>query len=285
MIMLFHSRDHALEISTPGKAAVSVIVPCYLCADTIDRAVASIAEQVMLPNEVLLVNDASPDNGLTATALQYVQKKYEGHLNIRIISRQQNGGAGAARNAGWAEATQPYIAFLDSDDAWHTHKIAIQFRWMEQNPETILVGSPVVELKSTQLPRNLFNSVQAKSVSKAGMLFSNKFFTSSVMCKKDIKHRFLEHKRYSEDYLLWLEIICSYGRAQRIELPLAFAFKPIFGSAGLSKNLWKMERGELDVYRRMRKCGNISGYLYLFCVTFSLLKYLRRLLLTQIRRR
>jgi glycosyltransferase involved in cell wall biosynthesis len=267
-----------------GYAAISVIVPCFCCAETIDRAIKSIAGQTMRPAQVILVDDASPDNGRTDIALKRLRKEYEGRLNIQLVTLPKNGGAGAARNAGWERATQPYVAFLDADDAWHPQKLEMQFQWMEQYGDVVLLGNPVFELQTDSIPAGKLASVQARPVSKTAMLFSNKFFTSSIMLRNNVEHRFDNAKRYSEDYLLWLRIICGPGRAHCINLPLAYMFKPSFGSGGLSLNLWKMEKGELDVYRRLRNSGSISIGLCVLCSTFSLLKYLRRVLMTRIRR-
>jgi glycosyltransferase involved in cell wall biosynthesis len=47
------------------SASISVIIPCYRCSETIERAVDSIAQQTLLPSEVFLIEDASNDNGKT----------------------------------------------------------------------------------------------------------------------------------------------------------------------------------------------------------------------------
>ena len=53
------NRASATEV-----APVSVVVPCFRCADTIADAVASVAAQVLRPAEVLLVDDGSGDGTL-----------------------------------------------------------------------------------------------------------------------------------------------------------------------------------------------------------------------------
>ena len=40
---------------------VSVVIPCYRCAQTLGRAVASVAAQTSLPMELILIDDASAD--------------------------------------------------------------------------------------------------------------------------------------------------------------------------------------------------------------------------------
>ncbi len=61
------------------------------------------------------------------------------------------------------------------------------------------------------------------------------------MLRRDLPHRFFAGKRYSEDYLLWCEILLDGYACYLSPLPLAFMFKADYGEAGLSGNLWAME--------------------------------------------
>jgi teichuronic acid biosynthesis glycosyltransferase TuaG len=122
------------------SASISVIIPCYRCSETIERAVDSIAQQTLLPSEVFLIEDASNDNGKTLQFLYLLQKKFQDKFKIEVIPLATNSGPGTARNAGWDKATSRYIAFLDADDAWHPQKLEMQFNWMEAHPEVSLTG-------------------------------------------------------------------------------------------------------------------------------------------------
>jgi len=101
------------------QAPVSVIIPCYRCADTIGRAVESMIWQTLPPKEILLVEDYSQDEGKTLASLYDLQRKFQDKITIKVIPLLKNGGPGGARNTGWDEAQQPYLAFLDADDSWH----------------------------------------------------------------------------------------------------------------------------------------------------------------------
>ena len=98
----------------PGFAPVSVIIPAWRAAGTIERALTSVAGQTLRPNEAVVVDDGSTDG--TAEAAEACA----GHMNgvaLKVV-RQKNAGAGAARNRAIAEASQPVLAFLDADDEW-----------------------------------------------------------------------------------------------------------------------------------------------------------------------
>ena len=260
------------------QAQVSVIIPCYRCADTIDRAVESVISQTWLPKEILLVEDCSQDEGKTLASLYHLQQRLQDKVTIKVIPLPKNTGPGCARNAGWDEAQQPYLAFLDADDSWHPEKLEIQYKWMESHQDVDLTGHLSIFLANNVVPPTLPERLTVRSISRYVLLLSNRFPTRSVMLRRDIVNRFEPTKRYAEDYLLWLRIVLDGKSAWLMELTLAYSYKTDFGAGGLTQDLWKMECGELDTYRKIYREGSISVALY-WCITlYSMLKYLRRLL-------
>ncbi|MGO8755159.1 MAG: glycosyltransferase family 2 protein [Gallionellaceae bacterium] len=259
------------------QARISVIIPCYGCADTIGRAVESVIGQTLQPQEILLVEDCSDDAGETLDALNCLQRNFQDRIAIRIIRLNQNRGPGGARNAGWDEAQQPFLAFLDADDSWHPQKLEIQYQWMESHPEVLLTGHLSARIESGESFPLLPEQIKARAISGCSLLISNCLPTRSAMLRQEIAYRFEPAKRYSEDYLLWLRIVLNGGSAWLLELPLAFSYKSDFGARGLSGNLWKMEIGELDTYGRICRDGLISHAAYFGLALLSLLKYLRRM--------
>ena len=269
----------AQEVNTNSYSPVSVIIPCYRCAKTIDRAIHSIVSQSFIPAEIILIDDHSDDAGLTLKKLNFIKTKY---LDVKIIQHRHNSGPGSARNSGWNIATQPYIAFLDADDSWHPRKLEIQYKWMKSNPEVTLTGhlSEIIE-PGDSLP-SFTERLIACPVGSRSLLVSNRFPTRSVMLRREIAYRFDPAKRYAEDYLLWLQIVMDGNSAWLLKLPLAYSYKADFGAGGLTENLWKMQRGELDTYMRIYLNGSISRVYYFPIVLFSLVKFLRRLIISSI---
>lgn len=258
---------------SPDIASVSVVIPCFQCTNTIQRAIESVARQTQKPIEVILVDDASGDD--TLSILYAISKQYSGW--IKVITLNKNQGAANARNVGWSVATQPYIAFLDADDAWHPQKIEIQYNWMLSHPEYGLSGHGylIFDHHSNQW-RVLTDFKTEKKIKKLHSLLSNPFATRTVMLKRDLPFKFKQGKRYIEDYLLWLEIILADIPAAFINKPLAASYKDDYGSSGLSANLWKMEKGELDTYFQIYKYNKIGLLLMALLSLCSLLKYIKR---------
>lgn len=89
---------------------VSVVVPVYNRELHLERCVSSLLNQTYEPIEILLVDDGSSDS-----SGQICDRLAESNDAVRAI-HEENGGAGAARNAGLAAARGEYIGFVDSDD-------------------------------------------------------------------------------------------------------------------------------------------------------------------------
>lgn len=261
---------------------VTVIIPCYRCSSTIRRAIQSVINQTQKPAEVILVDDASGDE--TLVVLRELQQQYPDWIKVIVLADNQ--GAAFARNVGWTAASQSYLAFLDADDAWHPKKIEIQYGYMNAHPEVILCGHRHRILKQDDyLPDWLIAPViEAVCISKWKLLLSNQFVTPSIMLRSNILQRFFEQQRYMEDHLLWLEIICDGALVVKLPEELAAIYKSSFGVTGLSANIFAMERSELYNYVHLYKIQRIELSGLVFLQAFSLLKFLRRLVIVGARK-
>ncbi|MCR5376635.1 MAG: glycosyltransferase [Lachnospiraceae bacterium] len=95
------------------KTKVSVIVPVYNVKPFLEEALNSVVNQTYQEMEIILVDDGSTD-GSSEICDEYAKRDNR----IRLI-RQSNQGLSAARNAGLNIMTGEFVAFLDSDDAYH----------------------------------------------------------------------------------------------------------------------------------------------------------------------
>ena len=256
-------------------APVSVVMPCFRCSKTLARALTSIAAQTLLPTEVILIDDGSGDD--TRSLMHKLSKQYAPGW-IKLVLRDRNSGAASARNAGWSIASQAFIAFLDSDDAWHPKKMELQYGYMQANPDVALCGHGHRLLTKGTVPNWEVTVSAAKTIKKWHLLLSNRFVTPSVMVRRTVIQRFNDDQRYMEDHLLWMEIFFSGALLVKLDAELAAVYKGQFGVQGLSAQLWLMERGELKNYRNLYLKGFVNAYQFAGLVAYSLLKYVRRLL-------
>jgi cellulose synthase/poly-beta-1,6-N-acetylglucosamine synthase-like glycosyltransferase len=94
-------------MSNITKDTLSVVIPAYGCANSISAVIDSLLEQTPRPNEIIVVNDNSPDN------LLEVLKSYG--TEIVIIDSEINSGLSASYNKGLLKAKGGYLMTLHSD--------------------------------------------------------------------------------------------------------------------------------------------------------------------------
>ena len=112
---------------------VTVLIPAYNAARTIERALASVWRQNYPAMEVFVVDDCSTDD----TGLQ-VEKMTGG--NLSLIRLDRNRGVSGALNVGIRQARNDYIAFLDADDEWLADKLIKQLPVIEAHPDMTLIA-------------------------------------------------------------------------------------------------------------------------------------------------
>ena len=119
---------------------VSVIVPMYNVERYIKICIDSILAQTFQDFEVIIVDDASPDN-----SYNICQKLYGDNEKIRIVRHEKNEGLGPARNTGIEYARGEYICFVDSDDAILPNALEILYDAAEKSGAEIVHTSQYYE--------------------------------------------------------------------------------------------------------------------------------------------
>ena len=104
-----------------SDTSVSVIIPCFNSEKTVMRALESVRSQQYQPDEILVYDDASDDD--TFALLENYSLRFP---KVSIYRGEENKGVGFARQFLINKATGTFIAFLDSDDAWHPNKLQEQ---------------------------------------------------------------------------------------------------------------------------------------------------------------
>lgn len=106
-------QDKSNEINS-RLIKVSVIIPIYNVSQYVGDCLRSVYEQTYSCLEVILVNDATPDDSMEQAApwIEKLQEKCE----VKIVNHNVNKGLSAARNTGIKASTADWIFFLDSDD-------------------------------------------------------------------------------------------------------------------------------------------------------------------------
>mgnify|MGYP000069989007 CR=1 FL=1 len=103
---------------TVTSPLVSVVIPTYNRKKLVIRAIQSVLNQTCQDFEIIVVDDASNDDGAT---LENINALEDSRIQFLKHSVRQHGGA--ARNTGIDAARGKYICFLDSDDVWLDSKL------------------------------------------------------------------------------------------------------------------------------------------------------------------
>lgn len=110
-----------------GTPLVSVVVPLFNGAPTIERTLECISRQTWPNVEVIVIDDGSTDAG--ADLVRAFARRAD--RDIRLI-QQENEGVAVARNRGAAAASGGHLAFVDADDLWAPEKLELQMARMAQ---------------------------------------------------------------------------------------------------------------------------------------------------------
>lgn len=172
---------------------VSVIIPCYKQAHFLGEAIESVLAQSIKADEIIVVNDGSPDN------TSEVAKKYG-----VILVEKENGGLASARNAGIAIAKSEYIMPLDSDDMLRPDAI---------KEHMALAGENIIAQCGMLYFGNQVATYRPMGATLDSMLRSNTVYCNSVFSKKmweKVKYDESSVMRLGlEDWLYWIELMAN----------------------------------------------------------------------------
>jgi len=122
----------------------SVVIPSYNHAAYIGEAIRSVLSQTEADLELIIVDDGSTDDSLNV-----ISRFSDPRLKVFT---QANQGAHAAINRGMREASGMYLAILNSDDAYHPHRLKQTSAILDTNPQVGFVGSHIEIVDSAGRP-------------------------------------------------------------------------------------------------------------------------------------
>lgn len=114
---------------------ISVVLPAYNGADTIEQAICSVIEQSDPRWELLVTDDASTD--ATRDVVRRVADP-----RVRLLEHDTNRGPDAARFTALVASKGDLVAFLDQDDLFLPAKLGAHIAYMDRHPEIGLAYNP-----------------------------------------------------------------------------------------------------------------------------------------------
>jgi glycosyltransferase involved in cell wall biosynthesis len=115
---------------------ISIIIPVYNVEKYIERCLLSILRQTLQDFEIIVVNDATPDN-----SMQIVNRYASQDTRIIIAENTINMGLMWTRREGYKRASGDYIMFCDSDDYLPENSLELLYNHIVKTKADIVAGS------------------------------------------------------------------------------------------------------------------------------------------------
>ncbi len=157
---------------------VSVVIPCFNCEGSIERAVKSVLNQTYSNLELLLIDNNSTD--ATLQVLKGLEARHSMH--IRVYTEKIK-GACAARNKGLEHSSGIWIQFLDADDELLPTKIESQMQLAMANSTDIVVSDYFKV--SAKLSKGAPKKVTVADDPWEGVINSTLGVTSALLWRKE----------------------------------------------------------------------------------------------------
>ncbi len=211
---------------------VSVVMPVYNSARSIDNAVNSVKLQKYTNWELIVVDGGSSDN-----TVQIISNLSYGDKRIRLVNNKNDKGPAHARSTGIKEARGEYIAFLDGDDLWISSKLSKQIKFMEETKSVFSYTQYRIIDKDGEYASQVVS--MKKRFSYWSALFFRGIATPTVVAKRNLFSESIlriNNLSHGEDYIWWLLILREGVSANGLMKPLSL-YRDMENS--LSKNRLK----------------------------------------------
>jgi glycosyltransferase involved in cell wall biosynthesis len=188
---------------------ISVVCPTYNSSKYIRRALDTLTAQHHFPEQVIFSDDGSEDD--TTEQILASKKDFQNKGIELVLLRNKHQGPGAARNFGILAASQPWIAFLDSDDTWKPNKLKRIRETIEENSKLNFFLHWEEYLRMDGSTRQLKHGEHIDPNGDLPLqLYQNNFLsTSAVVCRRSLIEQsglFDASLPNGQDYELWLRM-------------------------------------------------------------------------------
>ena len=205
---------------------VSVIMPVYNGALTLEGSVDSVLVQTFRNFELIVCNDGSTDQ--TRKILETITDE-----RVRVVHHVSNLGEGPARDRAIMMAKGVWLAFIDADDAWIPERLETLLHYAGASAEKIMFDD-ILECHDTpsgmvpwQVLRGKYafdgNGIEPVYVPIEKFLTAERFLIKPLIPLKYVNQYHVNHscRRYGEDIEFFIEL---FARG----LQLCYIPKPMY---------------------------------------------------------
>ena len=241
---------------------ISIVVPVYNAAAFIRQTMEMVQAQTYTDWELILVDDGSKDN-----SCEIIEHYLEANPDerIRLIKKEKNEGAALSRNRGIKEAKGRYLAFLDADDVWLSHKLQIQMEFMKNEKAGFVFSAYEFgdeDAIGTGRIVHVPSSLPYKKALSRTVIFTTTVLIDTEKIPKDLIYM---PNVPSEDSATWWQILRAGHVARGLDEVLAIYRRP---AKSLSSNKLKAIQRIWYLYRKVEKlslpvsCVCFAGWAY-----------------------
>jgi len=203
----------------------TLIIATYNRGPKIASTLDSVLSQSVQPDEIIVVDDCSPDNTGIWVAERYPQ--------VRVLRPQANGGTSASRNLGAKAASGQILIFLDHDDELLPHAIETLSGLLRHNQEVKAAytdhvyinhvsGSTFPDHHESQPAFHRLKVIPSRDVGDSGRVYHREMYDALLKGNllqqpwaiyKDVflsLGGFDEQIKYCEDWDLYLRVTRKY---------------------------------------------------------------------------
>lgn len=192
---------------------ISVIIPVYNSEKFLCRCLDSVLKQSWHNLQIICIDDGSTDNSNS------ILQNYAVKDNRVLVYRQNNQGAGGARNLGIKKANGKYIVFLDPDDFYPDNKVLEDLYNAIENNNVNIAGGGLIEYLPDYRYRILYADNDPKIFKYNGIInyhdyqydyfFQRFIYSREFLLRNNIK--FSLHKR-QQDIVFFVKAMIAAKR-------------------------------------------------------------------------
>lgn len=176
---------------------IACIIPIHGRVFLLDDCIRSIVSQSTRPQEIVVVSDHNTDDDFLA--ISNIVAVFPG---VQLIKNMGTRGASAARNAGVAATSAPYIICTDADVVFVPRAFELMLQALEKNTDTAFAyGDFIVDKKI----------MRGKEFSEKNLRREN-FISTMSLVRRSAFPGYDETLRRFQDWDLWLTIAARGGR-------------------------------------------------------------------------
>jgi len=206
------------------KPLISVLMPLYNTASTVDSAIGSLLRQTFRDFEIVAVDDGSTDE--TAAA---AKRAAGGDRRLRLIE-SPHVGLVAALNRGIEECRGRLVARMDGDDICHPERFRLQAELMLARPDVGVCSCLVRSFPQTAVGAGFRRYESWLNSLSSHEEIARDIFVESPVAHPSVTLRLSELRElggyqdhgWPEDYDLWLRYHLSGRRFEKLPRTLLF---------------------------------------------------------------